>query len=126
MPSLPRVQPGETITAAQFNALSDAVQRLSHLTATFPLEVRRHSGGVHLSLAMIDKDAVCELTGDLHVGGSAPAKLLAFDGTSWVDAETSTITVYDALGTFEFVSGDRVLARFHRQSGRWIVWNGQC
>lgn len=126
MPSLPRVQPGETITAAHFNALADAVQRLSHVTAAFPLELRRHAGGVHLSLAMLDKDAVCELTGDLHVGSSAPAEILAFDGAGWVDAETSTIVVHDALGTFEFQTGDRILARFHRQSGKWIVWNGEC
>ena len=126
MPSLPRVQPGETITAAQFNALADAVRQLSHLTTAFPLEARRHAGGVHLSLAMLERDAVCELTGDLHVGGSAPAKILAFDGTSWVDAETAAIIVHDALATFEFLTGDRILIRFHRQSGRWLVWNGKC
>jgi hypothetical protein len=123
---VPRVQPGEVIAAAHFNALADAVRRLSQLTAAFPLEVHRHAGGVHLSLALVDKDALCELTGDLHVGGSAPAKMLAFDGVSWVDAETSTITVHDAIGTFEFLSGDRILVRFHRQSGKWIVWNGKC
>lgn len=123
---LPTVQPGETITAAQFNALAAAVRRLSHLTAAFPLEVRRHAGGVHLSLAVWEREAVCELTGDLHIGGTAPAKILHFDGVSWIDAETSTITVEDSLGTFEFVAGDRVLARFHRQSGKWIVWNGKC
>ncbi len=124
--SVPRVQPGETITAAQFNALAAAVQRLSQLTTAFPLEARRHAGGVHLSLAVQERESLCELTADLHVGGSAPAKILAFDGTNWIDGETSTIVVYDALGTFEFLSGDRVLVRFHRQAGRWIVWNGKC
>ncbi|MDZ4781237.1 MAG: hypothetical protein SGJ19_13365 [Planctomycetia bacterium] len=123
---IPTVQPGETITAAQYNALAAAVRRLSHLTAAFPLEARRHAGGVHLSLAFLEREAICELTGDLHVGGSASAKILDFDGVSWVDADTSTVVVHDALGTFEFVSGDRVLVRFHRQSGKWIVWNGKC
>lgn len=123
---IPFVQPGETITAAQFNALAAAVRRLSQLTAAFPLEVRRHAGGLHLSLAVWERDALCELTGDLHIGGAAPAKILHFDGANWVDAETSAIVLHDALGTFEFLSGDRVLARYHRQSGRWIVWNGEC
>ncbi len=126
MLSLPRVQPGEAITAAHFNALAEAVRRMANITTAFPLEARRHAGGVHLSLAVMERDAVCELTSDLHAGGSASAKILAFDGTSWLDAETSTIVVHDALGTFEFTSGDRILARFHRQSGRWIVWNGEC
>ena len=66
-----------------------------------------------------------ELTSTLTQGGSAQAKVLWFAG-SWSEAQTRELTVYDAVGTMYGVPGQKALVRFHRQSGRWLVWQMQC
>jgi hypothetical protein len=119
---LRRVQPGEPITAAAFNALVDAVNRLGQVTAAFPLEVRRTPGGVHVSLAYTEHEALAELTAPLAPGGSATARLLGWDGAAWLPTPAAEISLHDGLVALGGVPGDRVLARFHRQSGRWLVW----
>jgi hypothetical protein len=129
-----RLPPGSNVSASEYNLLVDAVAALRELmespqrwpiSASFPLEVRRHAGGLHLSLAYTDCDAVMELTSRLSGGGSARAKVLWLDGT-WQEAEREEITVYDVVGTMEGDPGDKGLAKFHRQSGRWLVWQLQC
>lgn len=67
-----------------------------------------------------------ELVTDLHIGGSAIAKVLTFDGSTWTESDTEEVRVHDAIGTFEGVSGARALVRFHRRSGKWIVWQLRC
>jgi hypothetical protein len=96
------------------------------ITAAFPLEIRKHAGGLHISLAYTDREAVVELTSTLSSGGSARAKVLWFQNGSWSQGATDEITVYDAIGTMEGSVGDKALVKFHRQSGRWIVWQLQC
>jgi hypothetical protein len=123
---LKRVRPGMPVTAASYNALVDAVNALAGVSGALPIEVRHHPGGTVISLAYQEKEAVCELLAAMSAGGSAAAKLLAHDGVSWVDADTAEITVHDAIGSFEFNPGDRVLARFNRQAGLWNDWNGAC
>ncbi|MBI1899744.1 MAG: hypothetical protein HYS13_01360 [Planctomycetia bacterium] len=94
--------------------------------AASPLELRRNGAGVQVSLAPQDLEALVELTSSLSQGGSARAKVLWFDGTSWIDADTAELTVYDVIGTMQATSGKKALVRFHRQSGRWVVWQLQC
>jgi hypothetical protein len=120
------VQPGEIISAAAYNALVDAINPLLSMSGSYPIEVRRHAAGVHVSLAYADKDAHVELTSELHSGGSATAKILHFDGDQWQDGETDSIDVHDVIGSMEGNVGDKALVRFHRQSGMWIVWQLQC
>ena len=126
MSRLKRVQPGEIISAAAYNALVDALNPLLNMSGSYPIEVRRHPAGVHVSLAYADKDAHVELTSELHSGGSAAAKVLHFDGQDWQDGETDSMTVHDVIGSLEGNVGDKALVRFHRQSGLWIVWQLQC
>ena len=123
---LQRVRPGALISADRFNALVDAINRLSRITAAFPLEVHHTPVGVHLALAYGEREAHVELTSDLASGGFATAKILAHDGLLWNEAATPEITVHDAVGTFEGTIQDRGLVRFHRQSGLWIVWQLRC
>lgn len=123
---LRRVEPGQPITAAAFNALVDAINQVRSISGAYPIEVRRHPGGIHVSLAVQEKDAVVQLTSPLSSGGSASAKILHFDGTDWVAAETDPIRVYDVIGSMEGSINDHALCRFHRQSGRWIVWQLEC
>jgi hypothetical protein len=112
---LRRVEPGEPITAAAFNALVDALNQALRITGAFPVEVRRHPGGTHI-----------ELVSSLSSGGVASARILHFDGDDWIDADSDTIEVHDAIGSLEGNPGDHALVRFHRQSGRWLVWQLQC
>jgi hypothetical protein len=123
---LRRVEPGEPITAATFNALVDALNQALRITAAFPVEARRHPGGTHISLAFTEREALVELTSSLSSGGSATARILHFDGDDWIDADSDTIEVHDAIGSLEGNPGDKALVRFHRQSGRWLVWQLQC
>ena len=122
------------VSVAHHNALLEALAELRDfvhspqrwpITASFPLEVHRNAGGIHIALAYTDRDAVIELTSRLSGGGSARAKILWLDGT-WKEAESEEITVYDVIGTMEGDPGDKALAKFHRQSGRWLVWQLQC
>lgn len=117
-----RVAPGEPISAALFNALVDSIERLGNLTGAFPIEVHRHPGGLHVALASAEREALARLTTALAPGGTATAQILWHDGSAWQDAETGAVELHDDHGNMAGVPGDRVLARFHRQSGRWIVW----
>lgn len=123
---LRRVEPDQPVSATSFNGLVDAVNQLRSIRGAFPIEVRRHPGGVQVSLAVQEKEAVVQLTSALSSGGSASAKILHFNGTDWVAAETDPIRVYDAIGSMEGRVNSHALCRFHRQSGRWIVWQLEC
>ena len=120
---LKRVQPGDAVSAAVFNAVVDAVNGVLKLSGSYPVEVRRHGGGMHVSLAYTEREALVELTEDLEPGGSAAAKTLWHDGTTWIDGATASITVHDPLKCCAGRPGDRMFCRFHRQSGLWIAWS---
>lgn len=94
--------------------------------AASPLAIRRGPAGFLLQTQTAELEELVELLEDLHIGGSAAAKVLAHDGTAWVDAPTATLEVHDAIGTFEGLAGARALVRFHRRSGRWLVWQLRC
>ena len=124
--SLKRVSPGEPITAAWANAITDEVSAIGRFSAAPPLELSRDAAGYRIKLATLLKIEVFELSEDLASGSSAEANILAFDGTSWNPAATATIVVVDALGSFEGTLGDRGIAFLHRQSSLWIVLQLQC
>ncbi len=149
MPLFPRKLTGDEVVSREiFNALVDAVDGLrrtsgnvddaddfsspsssagrSFFRAASPLCVRRRPFGISLDQQTPELEELVELVTDLHIGGSATAKVLTFDGTSWIEAETEELTVHDAVNTFEGVSGARALVRFHRRSGQWIVWQLRC
>jgi hypothetical protein len=109
----PAVRPPGTGLSERFSAAS-------------PVELRRSSAGVQVAVATQDLEALVELTSSLSQGGSARAKVLWFDGASWIDADTEELTVYDVIGTMQATSGKKALVRFHRQGGRWVVWQLQC
>lgn len=129
MAKLRHVRPGEPISAALFNALVDAVQKLEMLNVAAPLEIKTYSNGQRIiSLNALDLICVCELTATLSEGGSATAKVLwddAHAGTWAIDADTATITVY-APTNMSGASGDRVIAKFDRQSGLWLALQKDC
>ncbi|MDA7977508.1 MAG: hypothetical protein MPJ50_01905 [Pirellulales bacterium] len=91
-----------------------------------PLGLRKQAGSAVISNHPAEYDELVELVTDLHLGGSATAKVLTYDGVAWVEAETEELTVHDAIGTFEGIIGARALVKFHRRSGRWIVWQLRC
>lgn len=123
---LSHVRPGEPLTAAGFNALVDALNGLLQLSAASPLQMVRTPAGLHVTTGYAEHEAYVRLSAALSRGGSAAARIQWFDGLSWIDADTDEIVVYDLLGSFEGQPGDHALARFHRQSGRWVLWNLQC
>lgn len=101
-------------------------QPATPLSAAPPLHLRRTPAGTLLAAAPQDLQALVVLTGDLALGGQAPARILAYDGQAWRDADTREIVVHDAIGTFQGRAGDRALVKFHRQSGLWLVWQLRC
>jgi hypothetical protein len=111
---------------AEVEALKARLARPLPITASFPIEVRRHPAGVHVALASLPHEAYVILTTDLASGSSGQAKIQWLQGGNWADAATHEITVYDVIGTMEGRAGDKALVRFHPQSGRWIVWQLQC
>lgn len=129
---LERVKPGQTIEAAHFNALVDAINAME-LRAAAPLAITKTaSGGTVVSLGFgYDEFVVFELTEDLEEDSgvrTASAKILwdlAQAGTWDTDADTDEIEVYaatNATGT----SGDRGIAKFDRQSGLWLILDLDC
>lgn len=126
---IPHVQDGELITSEVFNALIDAVNALE-LRVASPLEIKKMPGGGQvISLGYgFDLSCVCELTEDLASAGSAEAKILWDEnqaGTWATDADTEHITVY-APTDMSGVTGDRVLAKYDRQSGLWLAYQKDC
>jgi hypothetical protein len=127
--ALERVKRGDPISHEWANALVDAINALQ-ITVSPPLQITKSArGGLVLSIAYgFDLTCVCELLEDLAAGGDAEAKIL-WDkdqaGTWATDADTETIQVY-APTDMEGVTGDRVLAKFDRQSGLWLAWQKDC
>jgi len=131
---LKRLRPNDAVSPALYNALVDAIETLraplrtsqgGKLTASFPLEIHKHPGGAHISLAYTEREAFVELTSTLTSGGSASVKVLSYKG-GWSQADTDEVVVHDAVGTMEGDVGDKALVKFHRQSGLWLVWQLQC
>jgi len=133
MVQISELRPDACVTPRAYNQLVRAIRELreaarllpEQITGAFPIEIRRHPAGVHISLAYSERTALVELTGTLASGSNTTAKVLWYDG-AWQEAETDEITIHDAIGTMEGDPGDNALVRFHRQSGQWIVWQLQC
>lgn len=126
---IPRVRKGDLIEADVINQLIDAVNAFS-IRAAAPLQVSKAVGGGYtISLGYgYDELCVCELTETLAEGGNAAANILWDEsqaGTWAVSADTSAIEVY-APTNMSGVSGDRVIAKFDRQSGLWIALQKDC
>ena len=130
MKPVPNVRKGEPITADLVNQIIDRLNA-QNLRVASPLEISQTAGGDRVISIGYGFDLWCvfELTADLNRGGNAAAKILWDQnqaGTWALDADTSAIAVYDAVGTFQGVTGDRGLAAYDRQSGLWVVWNLFC
>lgn len=126
---IPHVRKGQKIEADHINALIDAINALT-LTAAAPLQITRSPGGGSvISLGFgFDELCVCELTADLSAGGNATANIVydrARAGTWAETADTAEITVY-AVTDMSGTTGDRVIAKFDRQSGLWIALQKDC
>lgn len=126
---IPRVKVGDLITADLFNMLIDAINAME-LTAAAPLQLSKSAaGGMTISLGFgYDETCVCELLEDLAESGDAEAKILwdKNQAATWdIDADTETIQVY-AVTDMSGVTGDRVIAKFDRQSGLWLAWQKDC
>jgi hypothetical protein len=124
-----RVRKGEPIRADLINQIIDALNSFE-LRAAAPLQISKAvGGGLMISLGFgYDLVCVCELTENLAEGGDATAKVLWDEsqaGTWAIDADTDEITVY-APTNLSGTTGDRVIAKFDRQSGLWIVLQKDC
>lgn len=64
---------------------------------------------------------LCELLGNLSMGGSVSVKWLASKG-----GDDSTITAEDALGTFEGSTGDKAFVRWNELNSEYWIENVQC
>lgn len=127
--NLQRVRRGDTITADWANAVVAAVESLQRLSVAAPLQLSHDCAGRRLSLAPGLRIEVFELLEDIAAGSSAAAKILWFDDTVWAGAGTHDIVVYDAIGTFNGVTGDRGIAFFHKQAkpaGQWVILQLEC
>lgn len=122
-----KVKPGEQISARQWNLMVDRLRECHNLTVSAPLEMKTVAAvGRTLSLSYLEQEALVELTEALHRGSSAEAGMLWEQGGAFSTAATAYITVHDVLGIFENQIGDRLLVKWNRQAGKWIVWQGDC
>lgn len=128
--TIKRVAKGDLIRAEHIDALWDAIESLN-FTVAAPLTITGSKAGPRVVSLGYGYDLWCvfELTADLNRGGNATAQILWDQnqaGTWSINGDTAAITVYDAVGTFQGVTGDRGLAAYDRQSGLWVVWNLFC
>ena len=98
MRHLRRRPPHAAISATDYNALVDAVEDLHEripapqhwpITGSFPIEVRRHPGGVHLSLAYTDRDAG-SIRAALHALLDDPARRKALGDAGYARSQEFT------------------------------------
>lgn len=61
-----------------------------------------------------------EITTTLALGDTADAEFLEWTGTEW-DTNSSAVTIYDGLGRFSGVVGDKFWVTLSAESGRWEV-----
>lgn len=126
---LQRVRRGDAITADWANAVVEAVENLRRLSVAAPLQLSHDSAGRRLSLSPGLRIELFELLEDLAAGSSASARILWFDGTTWNAAASHDIVVYDAVGSFNGVTGDRGIVFFHQQAkpaGQWVILQLEC
>ena len=141
MPSLNRLNDDEYVTPQAYNELVAALEPLLNTTVASPLQMHRHDGGVHWSLAALPELRLFELQSDLAIGTtdsitddvpSATARHVHYRRSTNKYNETThldDVTVYDVtvmrdaggnpIKTPSVGTGDRVCAHFNAQSGRW-------
>lgn len=130
MKPIPNVRKGEPITADLVNSIIDRLNA-QDLGVASPLAITETAGGRRVISLGYGYDLWCvfELLVDLNRGSNARSKILwdANQAGTWsIDADTAEIYVYDAIGTFQGVTGDRGIAKYDRQSGLWVVENLFC
>lgn len=128
--TIKRVAKGDLIRAEHIDALWDAIESLN-FTVAAPLTITGSKAGPRVISLGYGYDLACvfELLVDLNRGSNARSKILWDEnqaGTWAIDADTAEIYVYDAIGTFQGVTGDRGIAKYDRQSGLWVVENLFC
>ena len=118
------LRPGESVTAERFNALAVAINEYLHLTAAAPLQITRHAGGIHVSLARQPSLELVELDENVDIDDSdKTANLLDFDpdATSdpWTDTELDISLVTDPQQA-PYLKGERHLCWFHPDAGKYL------
>ncbi|MCH8923733.1 MAG: hypothetical protein IIA67_11385 [Planctomycetes bacterium] len=143
MSSLNRLNDDDYVTPQAYNELVAALEPLLNTTVASPLQMQRHGGGVHWSLAALPEFRLFELQADLAIGTtdavtddvpSALARHVHYRRSSNTYSETThldDVTVYDVgvmrdaggipIKTPSVGEGDRVWATFNAQSGRWEI-----
>jgi len=127
---LPRVDPGDPVSAETFNALIDAVNQLLGLSVAFPLEAHRTAGGMHLQLASWPQLKIVTLAEDLATRDfDKTANVLDYDAASalWRDTTGEASFTPQVIGSLTdrtdaglYLQSERHLAYFDPESGRYV------
>lgn len=121
---LKRLQAGERITTESYNALVDAVARLTRTATSFPLTAHRSPAGLQISLAAQPKWELLELAEDLEAfDQDKRAKRLGYkpdeDDDKWIDTGSEAKSVSDAQAG-AYLEGERRFCHFHPAAGRYV------
>jgi len=134
-PHLPRVEPGDPITAAAYNRLVDAVNAVLSMTAGNGLNLSHSPGGMHLSLSRSEKLWLFEITSSTPSTTASGDRYWAADrmrlgsGTTWGADIPSGYSLFDPLDnprSRHHLDGERVVARFNDESARWEIVYGHA
>jgi hypothetical protein len=126
MARIQRVQPGEPISAATFNALVDAVNALLGMTAAGGIKLLKHPGGLHLAqsgnpLAL----RLGKLDGTLAFGGSAMCSFWTGGPGSEADsAQDATVYCWLLQAGESIANGSKVVVALI--NGYWQVIAAAC
>ncbi|MGC3972394.1 MAG: hypothetical protein QM775_35140 [Pirellulales bacterium] len=129
-PILRKLAPGERVSAADYNALVEALQRQRMSGAAAPLEWHRSALGTFVSPATGPKFELLELTEPLeaHAVDKAAKRLMfrlddvgeeADPSDRWIDSGVSARSVADAQAG-AYLPGERRLCFFHPAAGRFV------
>jgi hypothetical protein len=135
---LPRVAPGEVISAALYNRLVDALNDAGAVAAAAPLTLVRQPGGLRLALpapTMLWLFEITSATPSLTGGGESvrywAARRVRLDSAGQYAADLpDAVDLYDPTGrgsttsNARFRAGEWAWATFNEDSGRWEIVRG--
>ncbi|MBI2826701.1 MAG: hypothetical protein HYX69_18675 [Planctomycetia bacterium] len=131
--TIPSVRPGEAISAARFNEVVAALNEVSRISGSYPIEIQRDAAGVRIALAHDFKAWLFRIQ---EVPDPIPrtsdgvahyqATRLRLDGSDeYAPQDPQDVRLYDPLAQAaagkDLAQGTWVLAAFNADTGRWEI-----
>lgn len=125
---LPRVKPGDLITAEHINRLFSEAERLANIQVAYPLESHSNDGNTTIRVVS-QSEAWIKITSAATGTAYAWTEQIEQSGGTWTNGPrsgtTSSDPAYEANGSTS-VTLNRIVRARKRSVGGWVFEFGEC